>query len=162
MDHHPHINQVFFNKIKNNAVVNKCRQEERTFEKRRFCVYHGFTFNPGIWRTKFVRKYWPTGVTIRPEGAFQAQFGSHEKRKNTQYCEDVVGSYIYGPQGEARYIRHLGNDWRMANWRLETHNGKIVPGGNHNSITMDKTYMADWVPYKKRPTQRGDLANEET
>lgn len=160
MDHFPHINQVFFNKIRNNAVVNKCRQEERTFDKMKCCVYHGFTFNPGIWRTSFVKKYWPTGVQQRPEGAFQSIFGTHHQRKDTKYCEDRIGSYIYGPTGDHRYVRHLGNDWRMASWRLENHGGEMVPGGNHNSKTMDKNYMAPWVPYPLRPTQRGDLADE--
>lgn len=160
MEHYTHINQIFFNKIRNNGVVNKQKQEPRRFDKLDCCVYHGFTFNPGIWRTAFVKKWWPGNVAIRPEGNFQRQFGSHSKRSDVKYCEDVIGSYIYGQQGDHRQIRHLGNDWRMAHWRLETHGGKQVPGGNHNSVSMDKNYMAPWVPYPERPTQRGDLAKK--
>jgi hypothetical protein len=160
MEQHKHINQIFFNKIRNRGVINKQKQEQRDFSNLKCCVYHGFTFNPGIWRTSFVKKWWPTGVTDRPEGAFQNIFGSHTKRSDVKYCEDTIGSYIYGPHGDHRYIRHLGNDWRMARWRLENHGGKIVPGGNHNSKTMDKNYMAPWVPYPKRPIQRRDLADE--
>ena len=150
---------IFFNKIKNNVVVNKQRQEEREFGGQKFCVYHGWTFNPGIWRTKFVKDHWHS-CEDRPEGVFQQQFGSHQKRNDVKYCEDVIGAYIYGKQGEYRYVRHLGNDFRTARWRLETHNGKVTYGGNHNSKTMDKAYMAPWVPYPIRPTTRGDLAEK--
>lgn len=162
MDQYPHINQIFFNKIRNSGVINKQKQEQRRFDKLDCCVYHGFTFNPGIWRTEFVRKNWPSGARNKPEGAFQGMFGNHATRSSVKYCEDMIGSYIYGQQGDHRQIRHLGNDWRMASWRLENHRGKLVPGGNHNSETMDKNYMAPWVPYPKRPTQRGDLANAKT
>jgi hypothetical protein len=70
---------------------------------------------------------------------------------DVKYCEKNIGAYIYGQQGEHRYVRHLGNDWRMADWRLE--NGR--PGGRHHS-NMDKPYMAPWLPYPKFPTQHGE------
>jgi hypothetical protein len=158
MEQNPKINMIFFNKIRNNGVINKQKQTEYTYSGMTMCLYHAWTFLPSVWRNSFVTKHFP-GASERPEGAFTNQFGSHGKRTSDQYCVDRIGAYIYGPQGEHRYVRHLGNDWRMAKWRLENQNGKIVPGGNHNSMTMDKNYMAPWVPYPERPTQRGDLAN---
>jgi len=158
MDQNPKINLIFFNKIRNNGVINKQRQTEYTYSDMTMCLYHAWTMLPGIWRASFVEKHFP-GPSDRPEGAFTNQFGSHAQRSADQYCVDAIGAYIYGRQGEHRYVRHLGNDWRMAKWRLERHGDKVVPGGNHNSDTMDKNYMAPWIPYPERPTQRGDLAN---
>jgi hypothetical protein len=166
MDQNPDINVIFFNKIKNNGSINKQKQDEVIYSGKRFCVYHGWTMLPGIWRTDFVRTKWPRGVSVKPEAMMNQQFGSHQTRTPVDYVRKVLGVYIYGRQGESRYVRHLGNDWRMAAWQLENasdHGGPhstLVPGGNHNSQTMDLDYMAPWVPYPIRPSQRGDLAND--
>lgn len=155
MDNNPKINLIFFNKIKNNPVINKQEQKEYTYSGMKMCLYHAWAFLPGIWRLDFVKKRWQTS-TFKPEGYFtNAAFGSHETRTSVPYCENNIGAYIYGQQNEFRYVRHIGNDWRMASWQL--HNGQ--PGGNHNSETMDKPYMAPWcVPYyEDGPTSRGDI-----
>lgn len=161
MDQNPKMNLVFFNKIRNNAVINKQRQTQHTFSGYPFCLYHSWTFLPGIWRVNFVRqKMFEIGGSfspMKPEGHFTTSaFGSHDARENEKYCIDKIGAWIYGKTGEHRYVRHLGNDWRMAEWQMT--NGK--PGGNHNSKTMDLKYMAPWVPYPERPTSRGDLAKK--
>ena len=67
-----------------------------------------------------------------------------------------IGAYIYGKQGDHCYIRHIGNDWRMASWQLK--GGQ--PGGVHNSEQMDKRFMPPWcIPhYKDGPTSRGDVS----
>lgn len=152
MDKHPKINLIFFNKIKNSGTINHLEQKEFNFDGLKCCLYHGWTFLPGIWRMDFIRGRW-VYRTDRPEAAITQQFTG---RESNRYCVENIGAYIYGPQGDARYVRHLGNDWRMAEWRIE--DGK--PGGNHNSETMDLAYMAPWVPYPERPTQRGDLAKK--
>jgi len=155
MDQHPQkINLIFFNKIKNSGVINKCEQREYTYSGMKVCLYHGWAFLPGIWRRPFVRKNWVKSLH-KPEGAFQQALGSHETRVDVKYCENRIGAYIYGRQGEHRYVRHLGNDWRMAEWRLEGRRNNIRPGGNHGEH-MDKPYMAPWVPYPKRPVQARD------
>ena len=142
------LNLVFFNKIKNSGVINKMRQEEYEYNGMKCCIYHGWAFLPGIWRLPFVKKHWRSSPQ-RPEGAFTNSFGTHEQRKPVDFCEQNIGAYIYGRQGEHRYVRHIGNDWRMASWRLE--NGQ--PGGRH-AENMDIPYMAPWVPYPKFPTQK--------
>lgn len=164
MDNNPKINLIFFNKIRNNGVINKQRQTQHTFSGMNLCLYHSWTFLPGIWRTEFVRKMmFKSGgrfQPMKPEGNFTTRaFGSHEKRCEEGYCIDNIGAWIYGKTGEHRYVRHLGNDWRMADWQLQGPK-RNVSGGNHNSETMDKPYMAPWVPYPERPTSRGDLANQ--
>ena len=160
MDNNPNINLIFFNKIRNVNSSPGMNQDQRFFSGMPVCIYHGWTFLPGIWRRDFVLKNMLRigGFSItRPEGNFTNVFGSHEQRKNNQHCEEKIGAYIYGPTGDFRYVRHTGNDWRMARWRLERKNNHLVPGGNHNSQTMDLPYMAPWVPYIETPSQRGDL-----
>jgi hypothetical protein len=162
MDQNPKINLIFFNKIRNNGVINKQKQTEYTFSNMKMCLYHSWTFLPGIWRADFVRQMMLKSGGIfqpeKPEGNFTNRaFGSHEMRTEEKYCLDNIGAFIYGRQGEHRYVRHLGNDWRMAAWQLQGPK-RNVPGGNHNSDSMDKPYMAPWVPYPERPTSRGDLA----
>lgn len=153
MDQNPNINMIFFNKIRNSGTINKQEQREYNFNGLKVCLYHAWTFLPGIWRMDFARRNW-VYKSERPEAGMTSRFGSNDQRASVDYCYKNIGAFIYGPQGDSRYVRHLGNDWRMAEWRLEQ--GK--PGGNHNSDTMDKPYMAPWVPYLERPSQRGDLA----
>jgi len=153
MDQNPKINLIFFNKIRNVGSINHQEQKEFTYSGLKMCLYHAWPFLPGIWRTDFARKRWVYRKD-HPEGAMTNAFGTHDQRTSVDYCVNNIGAYIYGPQGDSRYVRHLGNDWRMASWRLEE--GR--PGGNHNSLTMDRPYMAPWVPYFASPTQRGDLA----
>jgi hypothetical protein len=166
MDKNPHINLIFFNKIRNNAMINKQKQVEREFTGMKMCVYHGWTFLPGIWRTDFVRKKWQK-ATYKPEGAFTSQFGTHEERASVPYCEKKIGAYIYGKTGEHRYVRHIGNNWRMASWRLEADEKlrkegklKLHPGGRHGEH-MDKPYMAPWVDYPERPVYGEDYDKDE-
>jgi len=156
MDENPKINLIFFNKIKNDPTINHQKQPEYTYSGMKMCLYHGWTFLPGIWRMDFVRKKWQTN-SFKPEGYFtNTAFGSHEFRADIGYCENSIGAYIYGQQNEHRYVRHIGNDWRMAAWQIK--HGQ--PGGSHNSETMDKPYMAPWVLpyYVDGPSSRGDVS----
>jgi len=153
MDQNPKINLIFFNKIRNDPSINHLKQPEYTFSGMEMCLYHGWCFLPGIWRLDFVRKRWQTS-TYKPEGHFINS--AFPGRSDERYCVNQIGVYIYGKSNEYNYIRHLGNDWRMAQWQLK--NGK--PGGSHNSETMDKNYQAPWVlPYYiDGPTTRGDIS----
>lgn len=156
MDENPKINLIFFNKIRNDRVINHQTQPEYTYSGMKMCLYHGWTFLPGIWRLDFVRKHWQTSP-FKPEGYFtNSAFGSHERRADIGYCENHIGAYIYGKQEEYRYVRHIGNDWRMAQWQMKA--GQ--PGGSHNSETMDLPYMAPWMLpyYTDGPTSRGDVS----
>jgi len=146
MEDHPQINQVYFNKIRNTGGTTG---RQHHFNGVNLCISHHWAFLPGIWRMSKVREMWKATAT-RPEGHFTNQFGGHEQRMNDDWCEKNMGSYIYGETGAFRYARHLGNNWRMASWRLE--NGK--PGGRH-SVDMDVPYMGPWIKYKDRPIRGG-------
>ena len=154
MDNNPKINLIFFNKIRNDPSINHQKQPEYDYSGMKMCLYHGWTFLPGIWRLDFVRSRWSTS-TYKPEGHFINS--AFPGRSNEKYCEDKIGAYIYGKSNEYRYVRHIGNDWRMAQWQLKRPG---VPGGSHNSETMDKPYMAPWcLPYYvDGPTTRGDVS----
>jgi len=149
MDNNPEINLIYFNKIRNNGSINGAEQREYNFNGLKVCLSHYWAFLPGIWRMDFVKKHWK-GTKSRPEGFFTNLFGDHKTRQDVEHCYDSFGAFMYGHQGDFRYSRHIGNDWRMAKWRLEE--GK--PGGNHGEH-MDLPYMAPWVPYPKRPVQKG-------
>lgn len=145
MDENPEINCIFFHKIQNRRSLNGIAQPEFNYDGLRLCLYHGWPFLPGVWRMSKVRKHWEMREH-RPEGNFTQQLGTHEQRSNVKYLRNNVGCYMYGPHGDWRYVRHIGNDWRMADWRLEGRNLKS-PGGRHNARTMDFAYMAPWTSY---------------
>ncbi len=148
MDRNEKINLVVFNKINNIKILNKAVQKEYDYDGLKMCLYHQWSFMPGIWRISHVKKYWKCRVE-RPEGYFTNSFGSHAERLSNKFCEEKIGAYLYGHQGDYRYVRHLGNNWRMAKWRLK--NGK--PSGVHDENRMDLPYMAPWIKYEKRPVR---------
>ena len=153
MDKNPEVNLIFFNKTKNTHKLNKALQPQYLYSDGGagvdMCLYHSWTFLPGLWRMDFVRKHWRVRYE-RPEGYFSNAFGTHEQRMDCNYCEKVIGAYMLGKSGDFRYVRHIGNDWRMAEWRLE--GGQ--PGGCHEPERMDFPFMAPWVPFIERPVQK--------
>ncbi len=155
MDNNPQINLIFLNKTKNFETLNNMPMKQYIYNGVDMCLYHSWTFLPGLWRMSFVKKHWRMRVE-RPEGYFTNAFGNHTQRMSCDYCEKNIGAYILGKQGEFRYVRHIGNDWRMAQWRLE--NGK--PGGSHAPV-MDLPFIAPWVPYPDRPVQKPNPTKEE-
>jgi hypothetical protein len=149
MEENEHINMIGLNKIRNTGSLNGSEQTEHTYSGVDMILYHSWSFMPGLWRMPFVKKHWRVRE-VRPEGFFTNTFGSHEQRSDCEYCKNVIGAYMLGKTGDFRYVRHIGNDWRMAHWRLE--NGK--PGGVHDENRMDLPYRAPWLgdmPY--RPVQ---------
>jgi hypothetical protein len=156
MDHNPEVNCVIFNKIRNTGSLNGASQPQFTYGGLDMCLYHSWSFMPGIWRMEHIMKYWKVRVQ-RPEGFISNIFGTHKERMDDQLCIDKIGAYLYGPSGDWRYVRHIGNDWRMAEWRLE--NGK--PSGAHDRIRMDDPYRADWVEHTVRPTYKPNQDEEE-
>lgn len=160
MDQNPNINLIFFNKQLNYATLNGADQPQYTFNGVDMCLYHSWTFLPGIWRMSKVTEKWRVRKE-RPEGYFSNSFGTHEQRMSVEYCEKNIGAYMLGPRGDYRYARHIGDDWRMAKWRLEkvprtmtTEEQVWTPGGCHDSVRMDLPFMAPWIQFKERPTRR--------
>ena len=153
MDENPHINLIFLNKINNLKIMNGAPHPEREFSGVKMCVYHAWTFLPGLWRTDFVKRHWRCRKE-RPEGFFTNTFGNHDQRMDVDYCERTFGAYSLGASMDWRYARHIGNDWRMAEWRRTIKGG---PGGVHDKERMDLPYMAPWIEYKERPTRLGGI-----
>lgn len=141
MDRNTEINLIFFNKTKNWGRLNEASQPQYTYDDLDMCLYHSWTFLPGIWRMDFVMKHWANSRKERPEGFFSNQFGNHQTRMDNEYCKDNIGAYIYGKTKDWRYVRHIGNDWRCAEWRLK--NGTF--GGCHDPSRMDDPFMAPWL-----------------
>ena len=157
METHPKINLIFFNKSANFGSVSKAPCPQYTFGGVDFILWHGWAFLPGIWRMSKVKEKW-IPRDHHPEGKMTNQFGNHETRMSVKYCEENVGAYGLGKTGERAYIRHIGNDWRMARWRLE--NGK--PGGRHDEDTMDYQYRGKWLPeIKQRPHPNNSYTQEQ-
>ncbi len=151
MDRHPEINLILFNKYKNMGSYAGFSSVLREFDGMKLKTYNGWSFIPGIWRMNFIRNKWVTSKE-KPE----AYLNSHLDKKN-------IGIYFYGGDGENRWVRHLGNSFRMAAWQLK--NGK--PGGSLNyecrEIETGGYYRAPWLPkIKARPTYigSGDWGND--
>jgi hypothetical protein len=149
MDQNPNVNLIFFNKSVNYETLNKADQPQYNFSGVDMCLYHSWTFLPGIWRMSKVTEKWRARKE-RPEGYFTNAFGTHEERMSVDFCEKNIGAYMLGHRGDYRYARHIGNDWRMAEWRLE--NGQ--PGGCHDASRMDLPHIAPWIAFKDRPVRK--------
>jgi hypothetical protein len=138
MDKNPKINLVFFNKYVTYRSINGFPQEEHRFNGLDLCLYPAWTFLPGIWRMPFVRPKWRTTYN-KPEAFFTQVF---DGRNNPKWAKEHLGAYIYGKRGDPRAVRHLGNSWRMASWRLE--NGQ--PGGMIEWDVQDLQFKPKWHP----------------
>ena len=152
MDQNPNINCISFNKSINYPTLNGEEQKQYTYNDADFCIYHQWTFLPGIWRMSKVREKWRVKKEAhqRSEGYFTNAFGTQEQRKSVEYCEQNLGVYMLGAQNDYRYVRHIGNDWRTEKWRLE--NGQ--PGGVQDAAIMDLPHMAPWITLEDRPTRK--------
>jgi len=149
MDENPNVNCIFFNKYRNFKIFNGIEQPQYTYSFVDMCLYHSWTFLPGIWRVDHVRKYWRWRKE-RSEGYFTNSFGTHEQRNDHEYSKKILGVYMLGKQEEPRYVRHIGNDWRMEKWRME--NGQ--PGGANKPDILDIPHRAKWLPEMEERPQR--------
>lgn len=156
METNDELNLIFFNKIINYEYINQQRCPQYKFGYKDFTLWHGWTFLPGIWRMSKVREKWKMRK-VRPEGFFTNQFGSHDERGDIEYCVNNIGAYALGKNNEPRYVRHIGDDWRMAEWRLK--NGK--PGGVYDADRMDNPFRGEWLPSLENRPHRNDVYSEE-
>lgn len=145
------INSVIFNKNRNQPGCMGFQTKECLFDTNlRLCTAPGWFLLPAIWRTDFIRSKWKEWDG-RPEGAITNVFGSHEERSNPDYVIKNMGTYFYGGLREYRYVRHLGDTWRMAKWRLEENN----PGGSDIPVEIGQRMRAPWLePMPKRPSNK--------
>lgn len=148
MDRNPEINLIAFGKFRNLGTINGFDQEEFNFNGLRLCLINSWTFVPGVWRMSFVRKMWESR-DHRPEGYFTNKLGTRSQRTNKKYCIENLGAYLYGSRGDYRYIRHIGDSWRMADWQLKE--GK--PSGGIECTFVDEVmFRAPWLdPMPDRP-----------
>lgn len=150
MEQHEEINAIIFFKYRTPGTINGFPLEECNFDGLKLCLYNTWSLLPGIWRSDFVKEHWVTRYE-RPEGFFTNSIGSHEQRMDPEFCRKHLGAYLYGPQGDYRYVRHLGNTWRMASWRLE----EGQPGGNEPGPEFDLKNRAPWLPkMEQRPSRK--------
>lgn len=142
MQQYDEINSFIFNKNRNFSGQMSFPMHECLFlYEVKACVSPGWFLLPSLWRTEFIRQRWKPHAE-RPEGKFTRSFGSHEQRKDSEFCKREMGAFLLGPAGDYRYVRHLGDSWRMAPWRMQ--GGK--PGGNDISEAAVKTVRAPWLP----------------
>lgn len=161
MEKHPKINCITFNKYRNMKPTD-FEDKEYDFDSMKTCIYNGWQFLPGVWRTQFTKSKWNRHGTRkeRPEGFWQNVFGTHKERLNHKFLEDNVGAYMYGGMGEYRYVKHIGNTWRMAEWRRQ--GNKTGSGEIHWDFINLKRDRAPWLPpLEKRPMNQDiKLSNE--
>ncbi|MFW6129554.1 MAG: hypothetical protein ACOC56_00130 [Atribacterota bacterium] len=155
MDRHKNINLILFNKYKNMGSYAKFPSELHVFDGLKLKLYNGWSFIPGVWRMSKAMQHWKTRKE-RPECFFTSQFGKPQDRTNPKWVKDNMGIYFYGGDGEPRFVRHLGNSFRVADWQLE--GGR--PGGSLNyecrEVETGGYYRAPWLPeIEARPTYIG-------
>ena len=141
MDQNPDVNLVIFNKYRTSRkILNKFEDKQVNKSGVDLCLFNSWVFLPGIWRMPFVRPRWVTQYD-HPESYFTKTFLG---RENPEWCEEHMGAYIYGGYGghSYRYVRHIGNSWRMAEWRME----KGRPGGMIEWDIQDLPNKAPWIP----------------
>ena len=157
MNRNQNVNCVTFHKYRNMKPFDRWEHKEVEFDGVGMCLYPGWTFNPGIWRMSKVRQHWRTKKE-RPEGYWQTGLGTHEQRMSHKYCEDNLGSYVYGGMGEYRYVRHLGGTWRMAEWQM---NNKKPGGTLHWEFQSVKRDRAPWLgDLTERPLNKNIKLNK--
>ena len=138
MDQNKDVNLVYFNKYRTTVAMSGFTQQPVNKSGVNLCLSNSWPFLPGIWKMPFVRPRWRTRKN-NPESWFTQVF---EGRENAGWCRKNMGAYIYGKQGEHRYVRHIGNSWRMARWRLEGGH----PGGMIEWDVQDLPQKAPWIP----------------
>jgi hypothetical protein len=150
MEKYTKINCITFNKQVNspNLQHEDFRGAEYDFDGLQLSIYPGWQFLPGIWRMSKVREKWQYKVK-HPEGHWQKQFGDNKKRVNDiNYLENEIGAYFLGRLNEYRYVRHIGNTWRMAEWQLQNNNYK--PSGKRHwdfaNLERDRAPWLDKLP----------------
>lgn len=137
------VNHVHFNKYKTTGSMSGFQQVEHEYSGVKMCLYNAWSLLPALWRASFIKPRWVVRY-IRPEGYFTNSLGDHQQRLNGGYCKRFIGAYIYGPVGDHRYLRHLGNKRRMASWRLV--DGR--PGGREMPEEFDRKHACD-AAYKR-------------
>lgn len=159
MNNHPEINCITFNKYRNMKPTD-FEDKEVDFDGMKCCLYNGWQFLPGIWRTSIVKNmFFKHGTRKeRPEGYWQNLFGTHQKRLNHEHLKNKVGAYMYGGMGEYRYVRHIGGTWRMAEWQRAKNKNTEV----HWDFMNLERDRAPWLPnIGKRPMNRNVKLSKE-
>lgn len=157
MENYPDINQIVFNKYKTYGVINSWHFDERRVHPLRssrtytICVNNNWQLLPSVWRTEWMKKRYKLygKREKKPEGNFTNSLGTKQQRQSKRFCERHIGSYIWGPIKDPRYVLHLGDELRMAAWRLE--DGK--PGGTLSTKEHDDFHQFPGLDYPIRPTR---------
>ncbi len=132
MERNARVNCITFNKRKIRTDTH-----EYVFDGLKLYIRKFWSFNPGIWRMSVVRKHWIGPVEIKPESRW--------------FKTNVGVSYVYDSPGEYRYVRHLGDTWRMADWVMKDN----IPGRTKNPDAHEG--RAPWLgPPQKRPVGERD------
>lgn len=155
MDQHPEINLIIFFKFRNKKTHELFPFKEYDFSGMKLCSYYGWALLPGVWRMSKFREHFHVNLGDRIESQLTQSFGTNEQRMDENYCFKNLGAYFYGPAGSPRYVKHLGDTWRMAYWRLE--DGK--PGGTIITSDLEQhenENKAPWVPSITYPDYHGE------
>ncbi len=150
MDNNDYINNIIFSQYRIPKEIAGIKLHQKCVDTVNLVELNAWYLNPGVCRSKILKKYWVNIRNNKPE-----QFFINKLRNNS-----ISGIYWLGKIGDYRYIRHLGCTWRMAKWRR---NGN-KPGGNVIWEISSLNHRAPWLKYKKRYINRkikiGDLDKE--
>lgn len=102
------INQVAFNKHRNEKSKHEITRPVRDMGSFKLTQIQEWSIGPGVWRTDFSRAKWPYA-----EDAHAALwvYGAVDLSKGQDYewMRKNVGCYFYGGHGEGPFVEHLGH-----------------------------------------------------
>jgi len=161
MNNHKSINYIIFNKRNNRKVSKTFIPEECDFDGMKLTLWNACNMIPSLWRMDKCREKWRVRVNI-PEGYWINSWGNQDQRNDVAWLKNNMGCYLYGGYNEYAYAEHIGNTWRMEEWRMI--DGK--PGGNLGFEVLKDQYKIPWLKSEKRPINKDlkfdkkDLENE--
>lgn len=149
------LNLIVFAKHKIPKVKSGVKLHEFTFPKVDKGIvltqYYTWSFIPAIWRTNFSRPICLRAMKTNKKRTAPARMTNTVRPAKMKYDVDYLrkhmGAFFYGGHGEWRWVRHIGEDARMEEWRLK--NGKPGSEGIHQETNI--MHLAPWIPFEHIP-----------
>jgi len=117
--------------------------------------YSTWSFIPAIWRSSFSIPICLKAMKNKNKRTAPARMTNTirtpDKKKDVEYLRKNMGAYFYGGHGEYRWVRHIGENARMEEWRIE--NGK--PGKEGICQETNIMHLAPWIPFEHVPKIEG-------
>lgn len=164
MEHLKKINNILFYKSVVPVVKDKILLREYDFTQipQHLTLNYSWELMPGLWRTDFIKPIilkamHPDNEDMRKFRTAPAKLTNYlrpkDKRADMDHLYNNMGVFFWGRWGEPRWCRHIGEEARMENWRM---NADGTPGSENNPQEYPAVVnMARWIPFEYIPPKKG-------